>query len=187
MKSVTYAKSHLQFSRPSYQDGAVSTFLDKLAPGTFKDLFNAYVPEALLLTAYTDFPTFLALDAYVSPCFLSFGSLNATYLSSFSQAFPDVSAQADNFRIFFQGEPGLIGGTSAAAPTFAGFVSLLNDARLSKGLKPLGFLNPFLYSRGVEGLNDITEGNNPGCGTQGFNATQGWDPGMLQNSSHSLK
>ena len=25
-------------------------------------------------------------------------------------------------------------------------------------------------------FNDITVGNNPGCGTPGFNATKGWDP-----------
>ncbi|KAG1818970.1 peptidase S8/S53 domain-containing protein [Suillus subaureus] len=41
---------------------------------------------------------------------------------------------------------------------------------------PLGFLNPFLYSIGYMALNDITDGNNPGCGTLGFNATVGWDP-----------
>ena len=72
-----------------------------------------------------------------------------------------------------------IGGTSASAPTFAGIVSLLNSARLSKGLRPLGFLNPLVYA--IEALdpgafNDITTGNNPGCGTPGFNATRGWDP-----------
>ena len=27
-----------------------------------------------------------------------------------------------------------------------------------------------------DAFNDITTGNNPGCGTPGFNATQGWDP-----------
>jgi len=92
------------------------------------------------------------------------------------RAFPDVSTQADNFRIFFQGTPALIGGTSASSPTFAGFVGLLNSARLSAGKPPLGFLNPLLYATGEAGFNDITIGNNPGCGTPGFNATEGWDP-----------
>ena len=44
---------------------------------------------------------------------------------------------------------------------------------------PLGFLNPWLYSeevRNVRGINDITEGSNPGCGTLGFSAQPGWDP-----------
>ncbi len=31
-------------------------------------------------------------------------------------------------------------GTSASAPIFAGVVTLLNDARISKGLPPLGFM-----------------------------------------------
>jgi tripeptidyl-peptidase-1 len=89
---------------------------------------------------------------------------------------PDVSAQAWHYRVFAAGRVISVGGTSASTPTFSGFVSLLNDARLSKGLSPLGFLNPFLYTRGVAGLHDITSGNNPGCGTPGFNATKGWDP-----------
>ena len=92
------------------------------------------------------------------------------------QGIPDVSAQSDFFRIFFQGQPGLIGGTSASSPTFAGFVSLLNDVRLSNNLPPLGFLNPFLYSTGNAGFTDITVGNNSGCGTPGFFAVEGWDP-----------
>lgn len=48
--------------------------------------------------------------------------------------------------------------------------------RISEGKAPLGFLNPMLYSSGVAGLNDITSGSNPGCGTAGFTATAGWDP-----------
>ena len=55
-------------------------------------------------------------------------------------------------------------------------VSLLNDARIAAGLPSLGFLNPWLYAQGYKGLNDIVSGNNPGCGTQGFQATKGWDP-----------
>ena|ERR1700676_3193069 len=85
------------------------------------------------------------------------------------QAIPDVSAQAENFRIFFRGQPRLIGGTSAASPTFAAIVSMLNDALISNNRPSMGFLNPVLYSKGFSALNDITVGNNPGCGTQGFN------------------
>jgi tripeptidyl-peptidase-1 len=88
---------------------------------------------------------------------------------SFLQAFPDVSAQSTNFAVILQGNPVLIGGTSAAAPTFAGIVALLNDALIAAGKSPLGFLNPMLYSTGLPGLRDITQGNAPGCGTQGFN------------------
>ena len=45
---------------------------------------------------------------------------------------------------------------------------MLNDARLRAGKPSLGFLNPLIYS--LKGrFNDITTGNNPGCGTPGFN------------------
>ncbi|KAF7352229.1 Tripeptidyl peptidase A [Mycena venus] len=103
------------------------------------------------------------------------GAYAGLYKSS-GRAVPDVSAQSDFFRTFVGGEAFGIGGTSASSPAFAGFVVLLNDGRLKKGLPPLGFLNPLFYSLAASGFNDITVGNNPGCGTQGFNATVGWDP-----------
>lgn len=69
----------------------------------------------------------------------------------------------------------------------SGIVALLNDARTTQGLPTLGFLNPMLYSlQNVSaanstgtfngtGLNDITVGSNPGCGTNGFSTAVGWD------------
>ena len=71
--------------------------------------------------------------------------------------------------MIYQSEPALIGGTSASAPVFAAFISMLNDARLDAGLAPLGFLNPMLYTKGLQGLNDVVHGHNAGCGTRGFN------------------
>lgn len=38
------------------------------------------------------------------------------------------------------------GGTSAAAPEWAGVISLLNDLRLNLNLPPLGFVNPRFYA-----------------------------------------
>ncbi|KAI6016231.1 Pro-kumamolisin, activation domain-containing protein [Pisolithus marmoratus] len=93
-----------------------------------------------------------------------------------SEAYPDVSAQSDFFVIAYKGQFGYIGGNSASTPTFASIISMVNDARISMGKKGLGFLNPWLYSMGYSGLNDITTGHNPGCGTEGFNASIGWDP-----------
>ncbi|KAH9017730.1 tripeptidyl peptidase A [Lactarius hengduanensis] len=102
-----------------------------------------------------------------------------TYAGLFNpsgRAIPDVSAQANSFRIFFQGRAVHIGGTSASAPSFAAFVTLLNDARIAAGKPSLGFLNPLIYALNGVGFNDIKAGNAPGCGTPGFNATAGWDP-----------
>jgi hypothetical protein len=65
---------------------------------------------------------------------------------------------------------------TANVQTVAGIISLLNDYLLSKGSAPLGFLNPWLYGEGLPGIDDITSGSNPGCGTDGFSAIPGWDP-----------
>ncbi|KAH7419956.1 peptidase S8/S53 domain-containing protein [Cadophora sp. MPI-SDFR-AT-0126] len=111
------------------------------------------------------------------------------------RGFPDVAAQGYRFHVINQNSAGvltdiLVGGTSASAPAFAGIISLLNNARLSAGSKPLGFLNPWLYSVGKKGLTDIVGGGSKGCtGVDvysglpapfvpyaSWNATQGWDP-----------
>lgn len=99
----------------------------------------------------------------------------ASKWNSTGRGYPDVSSLANDFVIVidYKPTPG-IGGTSCAAPTFSAIVALLNDLRLSKGLASLGFLNPFLYQN-PDAFNDITEGSNPGCGTNGFPATTGWD------------
>ncbi|KAH7909406.1 peptidase S8/S53 domain-containing protein [Hygrophoropsis aurantiaca] len=93
----------------------------------------------------------------------------------YGRGIPDVSAQAYNFLIVYQANTTYVAGTSCSSPTFTAFVSMLNDARIDAGKTSLGFLNPFLYSKGYTAFNDITEGNNPGCGTEGFNSTIGWD------------
>ncbi|KAH6914776.1 tripeptidyl peptidase A [Coprinopsis sp. MPI-PUGE-AT-0042] len=92
------------------------------------------------------------------------------------RGYPDVAALGRRFRIWYRGRAISIGGTSASAPAFAAVIALLNDARIAKGLPTIGFLNPLIYSVGLSTFNDIVVGNNPGCGTPGFNATKGWDP-----------
>jgi tripeptidyl-peptidase-1 len=92
-----------------------------------------------------------------------------------------VAAQSAAFYNIYRGREGLVAGTSCSAPTFAAFVSMLNDARINARKTPLGFLNPFLYSTGYKALNDITDGNNPGCETLGFNVGHVYAP-----SSHVI-
>lgn len=60
-------------------------------------------------------------------------------------------------------------GTSAATPISAGVIGMINDIRLNKGLKSLGFLNPLIYQSAAvqDAFLDVTEGNNSTCG---FNA-----------------
>jgi tripeptidyl-peptidase-1 len=106
------------------------------------------------------------------------------------RGFPDVAAQGNRFRVVDKGTEISVGGTSASAPTFAAVVALLNNARIAAGKPSLGFLNPWIYSQGYKGLNDITTGGSTGCTGRdmysglptpyvpyaSWNATEGWDP-----------
>jgi tripeptidyl-peptidase-1 len=100
----------------------------------------------------------------------------ASLWNASSRGYPDVAAQAKKFAVVVNGlTVEGVSGTSAAAPTFAGVVSLLVAARVKAGKPALGFLNPFLYQQ-ADAFGDITAGFNPGCGTAGFAALEGWDP-----------
>jgi kumamolisin len=84
---------------------------------------------------------------------------------------PDVTGDADpttGYDTRVDGNPDVIGGTSAVAPLWAGLIALLNQ---SIG-KPVGFINPLLYQDAgtARDLNDITSGNNGA-----YSAGPGWD------------
>lgn len=83
---------------------------------------------------------------------------------------PDVAGDADpdsGYSVRVDGETIPIGGTSAVAPLWAGLVALLNE-----GLgRPVGWLQPFLYSSAATGaLRDIVDGSNGA-----YSAAPGWD------------
>ena len=93
---------------------------------------------------------------------------------------PDVAALGIGFAVIQSGVETEVGGTSASAPTFSAVVALLNDHRLAKGGKPLGFLNPWIYQTAAKhpgAFFDVTKGSNfDGCCFTGFDAAPGWDP-----------
>ena len=91
------------------------------------------------------------------------------------RAYPDLSANGVNTLIVLGGTYILTGGTSASAPTVGSVITLINEQRIKAGKSTVGFINPVLYAN-PWALNDIVEGNNPGCGTQGYSAVPGWDP-----------
>ncbi|KAH8997663.1 subtilisin-like protein [Lactarius hatsudake] len=108
------------------------------------------------------------------PTFLDdLGSRYQGLYNDSGRGIPDIAAQSMNLPIFFNGQEQREAGTSGATP---GIISLLNDWLISTGRYPLGFLNPWLYGKGLAALDDITEGSNPGCGMAGFSAIAGWDP-----------
>jgi hypothetical protein len=88
---------------------------------------------------------------------------------------PDVAAEANTDNYFCgNGSCGGIGGTSLAAPRFAGFVALVNQQAAANG-ETVGFLNPLVYAIGQgstynSAFHDITSGSN-----NGFDAVVGYD------------
>ncbi|KAH8993871.1 subtilisin-like protein [Lactarius hatsudake] len=112
----------------------------------------------------------------VAPFLGSLGSQYAGLYNPLGRGVPDISAQANLCIFTHDGHDRAVSGTSVSAPIVAGIVSLLNDYLISTGRHRLGFLNVLLYGEGRNGINDITSGSNPGCGTDGFTAIPGWDP-----------
>jgi subtilase family serine protease len=93
---------------------------------------------------------------------------------------PDVSLPAaDIYPVALNGQVGCcIGGTSAAAPAWAGLVAMLNQQRGG----PVGLLNPALYALGREQarggaavFHDIVIGSNGTTLARGFPAKPGYD------------
>ncbi|WP_167103935.1 protease pro-enzyme activation domain-containing protein [Mycobacterium sp. DL592] len=80
---------------------------------------------------------------------------------------PDVSAVADPFtgvKLIFEQNPRIGGGTSQAAPIWAGLTVLMNQYVIARGGRPLGDINTLLYhvaegSR-LPGFRDIALGGN---------------------------
>jgi hypothetical protein len=92
---------------------------------------------------------------------------------------PDVAAVANNIEIYFNGNPAPVAGTSAAAPLWAGFMALVNQAVGQRGLNSIGFANPTLYSIAKSSqysfaFNDVTTGSTSNSGFS-YSSTPGYD------------
>lgn len=75
---------------------------------------------------------------------------------------PDCAANADpnsGYNTLINGSWQVIGGTSAVAPLMAGFLAVVNGARLKAGLQMLGVANAQLWAN-ASSYFDITSGNN---------------------------
>lgn len=134
------------FALPSYQAGAVSSWFAKHA-GMYSGVAGPHSAN------YT-------------------GLFNNT---GKSRGYPDISANGANYVIAIDGRFSLVFGTSASSPTLGSILVLINEARQSIGKGSIGFINPVAYAH-PEVFNDVTKGDNPGCGTNGFDAEKGWDP-----------
>ena len=96
---------------------------------------------------------------------------------------PDISANA-NFTFYVCANQttctaNLYGGTSFAAPMFAGYLALINQQAVLDGKPTLGFINPAIYGLGLSAsydadFHDITSGSNGDAATTGYDLATGW-------------
>jgi subtilase family serine protease len=141
-------------------------------------------------------PIFAASAAAVSVATANGGSATMRNI-------PDVAAVADpltGVAVYSALNGGWIqiGGTSASAPIWAGYFSIINSARQKIGLPNLGFANPYLYYLALTSISfvDIRDGSNgnaslygiPGYSAgRGFDNCTGWGSMMGENLAfHSL-
>lgn len=134
-------------------------------------------------TAWSDGGGGISPDKYAIP---SWQTSAAGGCSSCSKTFrngPDVSANA-NFTFYVCADQTTCtaneyGGTSFAAPMWAGYLALVNEQALLNGNPTVGFINPTLYSIGAGSsydgdFHDITSGSNGFSATTGYDLATGW-------------
>jgi len=135
--------------------------------------FSNYAPQPSYQTA--------AVKAYLNS---GVALPPSTYYNASNRGYPDVAAIGTAVLIY-QGGIQSVGGTSCSSPEFAGIVGILNHHAIKASGKPLGFLNPLLYSTAAStpsAFHDITVGDNKctedGCSSscQGYLCAKGWDP-----------
>ena len=113
---------------------------------------------------------------FAQPSWQTGAGVSNSYSNGMRQV-PDVAADADpltGYRIYFSGWQ-VAGGTSAAAPLWAGLIALANQSAAASGKAPLGFLDPTLYAVAGAGaspppFHDVTIGGN-----LYYDATPNWD------------
>jgi subtilase family serine protease len=130
-------------------------------------------------TAWIDGGGGISPDKYTIPSWQVALAAGCTSCSQKYRNGPDVSANA-NFSFYVCADQttctaNLYGGTSFAAPMWAGYLALANQQAITNGSPALGFINPALYTIGAGSsydtdFHDITSGTN---GT--YSATVGYD------------
>jgi uncharacterized repeat protein (TIGR03803 family) len=127
-------------------------------------------------------------------------STSANQGSTAFRNIPDVAGVAgvSIWLIADGGQQGPIGGTSAAAPMWAGFAALANQQAVEQGKPAIGFINPTLYAIGRSAeypsiFHDITAGNNTNAASPsnyfavpGYDLCTGWGSPAGSNLINAL-
>jgi subtilase family serine protease len=135
-------------------------------------------------TAWVDGGGGISPDKFAIPFWQT--TTASSYCSECSKSYrngPDVSANS-NFTFYVCADQttctaNLYGGTSFAAPMWAGYMALVNQQAVLDGQPPLGFINPALYDIGPSSsyetaFHDITSGSNGYSATTGYDLATGW-------------
>src|SRR5208283_847390 len=84
---------------------------------------------------------------YAIPTWQTNINMTASKGSTIMRNVPDVALTGDNVWVIYgSGQSGAFGGTSCAAPLWAGFTALINQQGAINGKASVGFLNPALYT-----------------------------------------
>ena len=134
-------------------------------------------------TAWSDGGGGIGPQDYAIPSWQTTAAAGCSSCSKSYRNGPDVSANA-NFTFYVCADQTTCtaneyGGTSFAAPMWAGFLALVNQQSVANGNKALGFINPSLYTIGESSsydsdFHDITSGSNGYSATTGFDLASGW-------------
>ena len=124
---------------------------------------------------------------YAIPAWQAGMNMSTNLGSTTLRNLPDVALTGKNcFIVADTNQLEIAGGTSCAAPLWAGFMALANEQAATAGRSPVGFLNPSIYSIGngtyyTNCLHDITSGDNYWSGSPlkypavaGFDLCTGW-------------
>jgi kumamolisin len=134
-------------------------------------------------TAWADGGGGISPDKYAIPSWQTSAASGCSSCSKTYRNGPDVSANA-NFTFYVCADQTTCtaneyGGTSFAAPMWAGYLALVNEQALQNGNPTVGFINPSLYSIGAGSsydadFHDITSGSNGFSATTGYDLATGW-------------
>jgi subtilase family serine protease len=133
-------------------------------------------------TAWLDSSGGPADDGFAIPSWQVGVANSSNQASTTIRNVPDVAAEAntDNYLCDQGSCTGDYGGTSFAAPRWAGFLALVNQQAVASKKSTLGFINPAIYSIGQgasyhSAFHDITSGsNNKYSAGPGYDLVTGW-------------
>jgi xanthomonalisin len=117
---------------------------------------------------------------YAIPTWQQGISMTANGGSTTQRNCPDVAMISDQFWfVYNNGASGGVGGTSGAAPLWAGFMALVNQQAAAFSKPTAGFINPAVYAIGKSSsyqanFYDVTTGNNGKPAVAGYDLVTGW-------------